>query len=67
MQRKIEEMKEQENSSLWQDSSHQNSAQNKRTPKEHFFMGNGMSQFMDGMSQFVDPYSQLSIRLQTAP
>jgi ABC-type Fe3+-citrate transport system substrate-binding protein len=45
MQREIEEMKEQENSALWQDSPHQNSGQNKRTPKENFFMGNGMSQF----------------------
>jgi FtsZ-binding cell division protein ZapB len=34
MQREIEEMKEQENSSLWQDSPHQNSGQNKRTLKK---------------------------------
>jgi hypothetical protein len=32
IQREIEEMKEQENSSLWQDSPHQNSGQNRRTP-----------------------------------
>jgi hypothetical protein len=37
MQREIKEMKEQENSSLWQGSPHQNSGQNKRTPKENFF------------------------------
>jgi hypothetical protein len=60
MQREIEEMKEQENSSLWQDSPHQNSSQNKRTPKENFFADNGIS-------QFVDPESPLSIGLQTAP
>jgi hypothetical protein len=41
MQRENEEMKEQENSSLWQDSPHQNSGQNRGTPKEIFFMGNG--------------------------
>jgi FtsZ-binding cell division protein ZapB len=46
MQREIEEMKEQENNSLWQDSPHQNSSQNKRTPKENFFVGNGISQFV---------------------
>jgi FtsZ-binding cell division protein ZapB len=60
MQREIEEMKEQENSSLWQDSPHQNSGQNRRTPKENLFVGNGIS-------QFVDPDSPLSIGLQTAP
>jgi hypothetical protein len=60
MQREIEEMKEQENSSFWQDSPHQNSGQNKRTPKEIFFVGNGIS-------QFVDLDSPLSIGLQTAP
>jgi hypothetical protein len=57
MQREIDEMEEQENSSLWQDSPHQNSGQNKRTPKENFFVGNGIS-------QFVDPDSPLSIGLQ---
>jgi hypothetical protein len=36
MQRENEEMKEQENSSLWQDSPHQNSGQNRGTPKEIF-------------------------------
>jgi chromosome segregation ATPase len=60
VQREIEEMKEQENNSLWQDSPHQNSGQNRRTPKENFFAGNGIS-------QFVDPESPLSIGLQTAP
>jgi FtsZ-binding cell division protein ZapB len=60
MQREIEEMKEQENSSIWQDSPHQNSGQNKRTPKENLFVVNGIS-------QFVDPDSPLSIGLQTAP
>jgi hypothetical protein len=34
MQREIEEMKEKENNSLWQDSPHQNSGQNKRTQKK---------------------------------
>jgi hypothetical protein len=43
IQREIDEMKEQENSSLWQDSPHQNSGPNKRTPKENFFAGNGIS------------------------
>jgi FtsZ-binding cell division protein ZapB len=60
MQREIEEMKEQENNSLWQDSPHQGSGQNRRTPKENFFVGNGIS-------QFVDPESPLSIGLQTVP
>jgi FtsZ-binding cell division protein ZapB len=60
MQREIEEVKEQENSSLWQDSPHQNSGQNKRTPNENFFVGNGIS-------QFVEPDLPLSIGLQTAP
>jgi FtsZ-binding cell division protein ZapB len=60
MQREIEEIKEQENNSLWQDSLHQNSGQNRRTPKENFFVGNGIS-------QFVDPESPLSIRLQPWP
>jgi hypothetical protein len=59
-QREIEEMKEQENSLLWHDSPHQNSGQNKRTPKGNFFVGNGIS-------QFADPDSPLSIGLQTAP
>jgi hypothetical protein len=47
MQREIEEMKKQENNSLWQDSPHQNSGQNRRTLKENFFVGNGISQFVD--------------------
>jgi hypothetical protein len=59
MQREIEEMKEQENSSLWHDSPHLNSGQNRRTPKENFFLGNGIS-------QFADPDSPLTIGLQTA-
>jgi hypothetical protein len=53
-------MKEQENNSLWQDSPHQNSGPTRRTPKENFFTGNGIS-------QFVDSESPLSIGLQTAP
>jgi hypothetical protein len=53
-------MKEQENSSLWQDSPHQNSGPTRRTQKENFFTGNGIS-------QFVDSKSPLSIGLQTAP
>jgi chromosome segregation ATPase len=60
IQREINEMKEQENNSLWQDSPLQNSGPNRRTPKENFFAGNGIS-------QFVDPESALSIGLQTAP
>jgi hypothetical protein len=40
MQREIEEMKEQENNSLWQDSPHKNCGENRRTPKENFFAGN---------------------------
>jgi hypothetical protein len=60
IQREIDEMKEQENSSLWQDSPHQNSGPTRRTPKENFFAGNGIS-------QFVDSESPLSIGLQTAP
>jgi hypothetical protein len=60
IQREIDEMKEQENSSLWQDSPHQNSGPTRRTPKENFFAGNGIS-------QFVDSESPLSIGMQTAP
>jgi DNA repair exonuclease SbcCD ATPase subunit len=43
IQREIDEMKEQENNSLWQDSPLQNSGPNRRTPKENFFAGNGIS------------------------
>jgi hypothetical protein len=53
-------MKEQENSSVWEKSPLQNSGPKRRTPKENFFTGNGIS-------QFVDPESPLSIGLQTAP
>jgi hypothetical protein len=60
IQREIDEMKEQENSSLWQESPLHNSGPNKRTPKENFFAG-------IGISQFVDSESPLSIGLQTAP
>jgi hypothetical protein len=60
IQREIDEMKEQENSSLWQESPLQNSGPGRRTPKENFFAGNGIS-------QFVDSESPLSIGLQTAP
>jgi hypothetical protein len=45
---------------LWQDSPLQNSGPNRRILKENFFVGNGIS-------QFVDPESPLSIGLQTAP
>jgi FtsZ-binding cell division protein ZapB len=47
IQREIEEIKEQENNSLWNDSPHQNSGQNRRTLKEKFFVGNKISQFVD--------------------
>jgi predicted ribosome quality control (RQC) complex YloA/Tae2 family protein len=60
IQREIKEMQEQENSSLWQDSPHQNSGPYRGTPKENVFAGNGIS-------QFVDSESPLSIGLQTAP
>jgi predicted ribosome quality control (RQC) complex YloA/Tae2 family protein len=60
IQREIDEMKEQENSSLWQESPHQNSGPTRRAPKENFFAGNRIS-------QFVDSESPLSIGLQTAP
>jgi hypothetical protein len=60
IQREIDEMKEQENSSLWQESPLQNSGPSRRTPKENFFAGNGIS-------QFVDSESPLSIGLQTTP
>jgi predicted phage tail protein len=46
IQREIDEMKEQEKSSLWQESPLQNSGPNRRTPKEIFFAGNGISQFV---------------------
>jgi small-conductance mechanosensitive channel len=60
IQREIDEMKEQENTSLWQESPLHNSGPNRRTPKENFFVGNGIS-------QFADSESPLSIGLQTAP
>jgi hypothetical protein len=60
IQRKIDEMKEQENSSLWQESPHQNSGPARGPPKENFFAGNGIS-------HSVDSESPLSIGLQTAP
>jgi FtsZ-binding cell division protein ZapB len=60
IKREIDEMKEQENSSLWQESPHQNTGPTRRTPKENFFAENGIS-------QFADSESPLSIRLQTAP
>jgi hypothetical protein len=60
IQRAIDEMKEQENSSLWQESPHQNSGTARGPPKENFFAGNGIS-------HFVDSESPLSIGLQTAP
>jgi hypothetical protein len=49
IQREIDEMKEQENSSLWQESPLHNSGPNKRTPKENFFAGIGISQFVESV------------------
>jgi FtsZ-binding cell division protein ZapB len=43
IQREIDEMKEQENNSFWRDSPLQNLGSNRRTPKENFFAGNGIS------------------------
>jgi FtsZ-binding cell division protein ZapB len=60
IQREINEMKEQENSSLWQESPHQNSGPARGPPKENLFAENGIS-------HFVDSESPLSIGLQTAP
>jgi hypothetical protein len=60
IQREIKEMQEQENSSLWQDSPHQDSGLYRGTLKENIFAGNGIS-------QFVDPESPLSVGLQTTP
>jgi DNA repair exonuclease SbcCD ATPase subunit len=40
IQREIYEIKEQENSSLWQESPHQNSGPTGGPPKENFFAGN---------------------------
>jgi arginine/lysine/ornithine decarboxylase len=40
IQREIDEMKEQENSSLWQESPHQNFGPARGPPKENFFAGN---------------------------
>jgi hypothetical protein len=59
IQREIDEMNK-KNNSLWQESPLHNSGPNKRTPKEIFFAGNGIS-------QFVDSESPLSIGPQTAP
>jgi FtsZ-binding cell division protein ZapB len=52
IQKEIDEMKEQENSSLWQESPHQNSGPARESPKENIF---------------VDSESPLSIGLQTTP
>jgi hypothetical protein len=60
IQREIKEMQEQENSSLSQDSRHQDYGPYRGTPKENIFTGNGIS-------QFVDPKSPVSIGLQTVP
>jgi seryl-tRNA synthetase len=60
IQKEIDEMKEQENSSLWRESPYQSSGTRKRTQKENFFIGNGVS-------QLADPESPLSLGLQTAP
>jgi hypothetical protein len=43
MQKEIDEMKEQENSSLWQESPRQNPAPARESPKENFFAGNGVT------------------------
>jgi archaellum component FlaC len=68
MQREIKEMKEQENNSLWNDSPHQNSGQNRRTLKENFSWNPERKLFVgNGISQFVDPDLPLSIGLQIAP
>jgi hypothetical protein len=40
-------MKKQENNSIWQESPLQNFGPKRRTPKEFFFTGNGISQFVD--------------------
>jgi fatty acid-binding protein DegV len=50
IQKEIDEMKEQENSSLWQESLHQNPAPARESPKENFFAGNGVSHFVDSES-----------------
>jgi hypothetical protein len=60
IQREIEEMKEQENHSLCQESPLQNYGPTRRTPKENFFAGNRIS-------HLVHPKTPLSIGLQTAP
>jgi hypothetical protein len=60
IQKEIDEMKEQQNSSLWQESPRRNPAPARESPKENFFAGNGVS-------HFVDSESPLSIGLQTAP
>jgi small-conductance mechanosensitive channel len=49
IQREIDGMKQQENSSLWQESPHQNSGPT-RTPKGNLFVGNGISRFVDSES-----------------
>jgi hypothetical protein len=60
IQREIDVMKEQENSSLWQNSPHHNSGPTRRPPKENFSAANGIS-------HYVDSESPLSIGQQTAP
>jgi hypothetical protein len=50
IQREIDEMKEQENNSPWQESQLQNSGPYRETPKQKFFTGNGISQFVDSES-----------------
>jgi flagellar capping protein FliD len=50
IQKEIDEMKEQENSSLWQESPHQNSGPAREPLKENFFAGNGVSHFVDSES-----------------
>jgi hypothetical protein len=60
MQKEIDKMEEQENSSLWRDSPYQSSSQQKRTNRENFFTGNEIS-------PFADLESPLSLGLQTTP
>jgi hypothetical protein len=50
IKREIDEMKEQENSSLWQESPHHNSGPARGHPKEKFFAGNRISHFIDSES-----------------
>jgi chromosome segregation ATPase len=59
--RGIDEMKEQENSSLWQESPHQDSGPARGPLKENFFTGNRISRFVDSES----PLSILSRQISS--